>query len=198
MAIYLNDNLSVLAPRPADKRYGTYSSVAEALSAIEPIVRHQGLTAGVVIGGQLKEYWFRDGITDPDFIEKTFGGPVDAPEHVFILQVTGDDETVSVGPNQYHMRLPFPIQLLDVQASLTLEPEGSEVIVDIKSSGLSIFTSLLKIDPLTLYSGASEAPMTLSTTEFNENSEFIVDVLQVGSSQAGEGLKVYLLAKRKE
>jgi hypothetical protein len=74
MAINLNDNLIVQAPKATDERYGPYDSTAEALSVIEPIIRYQGLTAGVYILGQLTEYWFWNGILDIDFVEKT-GGP---------------------------------------------------------------------------------------------------------------------------
>jgi hypothetical protein len=74
MAINLNDNLIVQAPKATDERYGPYTSVVEALVEIEPIVRYQGLTAGVFILGVLKEYWFGDGILDINFVEKGSSG----------------------------------------------------------------------------------------------------------------------------
>ena len=76
MAINLNDNLIVQAPKATDERYGPYDSTAEALSVIEPIIRYPGLTAGIYILGQLTEYWFWNGILDTDFVEKTGGSGI--------------------------------------------------------------------------------------------------------------------------
>jgi hypothetical protein len=96
MAINLNDNLIVQAPKATDERYGPYDSTAEALSVIEPIIRYPGLTAGVYILGQLTEYWFWNGILDADFVEKTGGsgiigatGPTGATGATGAVGVTG-------------------------------------------------------------------------------------------------------------
>lgn len=74
MAINLNDNLLVNAPKAADKRYGPYPTREDALAALPSAVRFEGLTVGTLSGG-LKEYWFKGGIADENLIEKIAGEP---------------------------------------------------------------------------------------------------------------------------
>lgn len=70
MGIALGDNINVTAGLPTDCRYynGTtsYASVAEANGVLVAGIRYVGLT--VNIGGV--EYWYRDGISDGDLIQK--------------------------------------------------------------------------------------------------------------------------------
>jgi hypothetical protein len=70
MAILLNDNLSIQAPLSADARYGPHADVATALSAVILANRFQGLTVGVISGGAIVEYWFRDGTANGNLILK--------------------------------------------------------------------------------------------------------------------------------
>ena len=74
MAIVLSDNIQVNAPKPIDSRYSNnlvpYSDVSIANAAIVSGVRYTGLTINV--GGN--EYWYKNGITDPDLIIKLGGG----------------------------------------------------------------------------------------------------------------------------
>lgn len=74
MAININDNFEVNAPKPTDARYGVYADTATALTAIPSSIRYQGLTVGVLVSGAVIEYWFKDGVADLDLIEKTTGG----------------------------------------------------------------------------------------------------------------------------
>ena len=50
MAITLNDNLNVLAPKPLDDRYGPYTGVTHANNTIDNANRYIGLTVGVLTG----------------------------------------------------------------------------------------------------------------------------------------------------
>lgn len=66
-----------------DALYGPWNSVEEALNNIPgPTTigsittegqRHVGLTAGVITTDGVVEYWFKNGISDSDFIVKTSG-----------------------------------------------------------------------------------------------------------------------------
>lgn len=72
MAIILNDNLDIRAPKSTDNRYVNggvfpYISISEVTSIIPESYRHIGLT--VNISGV--EYWFKDGITDSDLVIKS-------------------------------------------------------------------------------------------------------------------------------
>lgn len=72
MAIILNDNLDIRAPKSTDNRYVNggvfpYISVAEVTSTIPESYRHIGLTVNI----QGEEYWFKEGVTDSDLVLKS-------------------------------------------------------------------------------------------------------------------------------
>ena len=74
MAIELNDNIKVLAPKPIDSRYFKpnnvpWVSVNEVNLTIPSVERHQGLT--VNIAGV--EYWYKDDINNGDLVVKSNG-----------------------------------------------------------------------------------------------------------------------------
>ena len=78
MAIIINDNLSPLAPKILDNRYGPYSSTTQANQSIDVAFRVVGLTVGVLSGSTtfsggryttstdgVLEYWYYTGISIP-------------------------------------------------------------------------------------------------------------------------------------
>lgn len=68
--IELSAGIVVGANRPIDAKYGPYASLAEALADIGTTLRYKGLTVGIETGGQVVEYWFRDGVANSDLVEK--------------------------------------------------------------------------------------------------------------------------------
>jgi hypothetical protein len=77
MAITFNDNLNVSATKPVDRRYGTYNgtSISNAISVANAATvageRYKGLTVGLTVNfGPVIEYWYKDGITNNDLVEK--------------------------------------------------------------------------------------------------------------------------------
>jgi hypothetical protein len=68
--IELSAGIVVGAARPIDAKFGPYASTATALADIGPALRYKGLTIGIESGTAVIEYWFRDGITNADFVEK--------------------------------------------------------------------------------------------------------------------------------
>jgi hypothetical protein len=75
MAIVLNDNFRIFAPKPADDRYLNnglvYTSVSEVNTTITSSQRYIGLT--VLIQGETKpdEFWYNEGISDHHLVLKT-------------------------------------------------------------------------------------------------------------------------------
>lgn len=53
-----------------DERYGPYDSVSAALTALTTSKRCVGLTIGVKSGNSITEYWFKDGVSDYNLVEK--------------------------------------------------------------------------------------------------------------------------------
>jgi hypothetical protein len=66
MSITLNDNFRSEFPKPLDERYGSYTTIQDALNNLPSYKRYKGLTA--LVGSD--EYWFKDGILDGDFVAK--------------------------------------------------------------------------------------------------------------------------------
>ena len=58
------------APAALDAKFGPYNSVTDALNDLTSGLRYRGLTVGVFVSGVLKEYWFRDGTENTDFVQK--------------------------------------------------------------------------------------------------------------------------------
>lgn len=99
MAIIINDNLSPLAPKILDNRYGPYSSITQANLAIDVAFRVVGLTVGVLSGSTtfsggryissssgVIEYWYYTGIDDSDLVLKSSSEfpPTPAPSSGFV------------------------------------------------------------------------------------------------------------------
>ena len=70
MAILLNDNIRIGAGLALDSRYGPYANTAAAIAAIPTSTRSQGLLIGIISGGVLSEYYFKNGVADDDLILK--------------------------------------------------------------------------------------------------------------------------------
>lgn len=77
MALTISDivnftgNDSEFNPYPQmDERYGPYDSVSAALTALTTPKRCVGLTIGVKSGNSITEYWFKDGVSDSNLVEK--------------------------------------------------------------------------------------------------------------------------------
>jgi hypothetical protein len=68
--IELSAGIVVGAAKPIDAKFGPYASTAAALADIGPALRYKGLTIGIESGSAVVEYWFRDGTTNADFVEK--------------------------------------------------------------------------------------------------------------------------------
>lgn len=77
-----NDNIQTDAPKHIDNRYGPiengmtvpFSSVAAALASekLNPYLRFVGATHLVMVNGIQREYWFKDGVEDVNFVLKGF------------------------------------------------------------------------------------------------------------------------------
>jgi hypothetical protein len=73
--------------KPVDSKYGPYTSTAAALADITASLRYQGLTVGITTASGVVEYWFKAGVADADFVEKTTGA-VGVPAGALIISKT--------------------------------------------------------------------------------------------------------------
>lgn len=131
---------------------------------------------------------------DGNNVENNQGG-----EYVnFQLIVAASDEFTNLtqGTNKVTFRVPREIKLTEVRASVNTAPVGSAILVDIKQNASSIFSTQLQIDAGTKTSVGSSVPAVISTETLTDDAELTVDIVQVGSSVPGTGLKITLLGYR--
>ena len=69
--IQLSAGIVVGSNTSVDAKYGPYADVATANSEIGSTLRYKGLTVGILVSGSVVEYWYKDGITDSDLVEKS-------------------------------------------------------------------------------------------------------------------------------
>jgi hypothetical protein len=198
MSINLNDNLIVQAPKATDDRYGPYESEAEATSSIENIVRYQGLTAGVIVGGEVVDYWFKDGIADLDFVVKTTGGSGGTAGIVGDIGFACSDEITDLTTGlRLTFHAPYSLDISQIKLSCNSPPLGSNLIVDIKDNGTSIFTDKPFVpDGAEIESSVYTLTSAPDPYVLNVDNEVTVFIDQVGSTSAGRGLKVWLLGNK--
>lgn len=84
-----------ISQEPNDLRYGPYTAIGTAVgetfhvdSPMTPGNRFIGLTVGIVTGGMVEDYWFKDGTADGDLIIKTSGGGGGAPLYATSVPLT--------------------------------------------------------------------------------------------------------------
>jgi hypothetical protein len=113
----------------------------------------------------------------------------------FSLVVAASDETtaLTVGTAKTTFRMPKNITLVSVKASLTTAATGSSFQINIKKNGVTIFSTNLTLNAGSRTSVGATVPYVLSTTSFTDDDEITVDIVAVGSTVAGAGLKVALI-----
>ena len=110
-----------------------------------------------------------------------------------IIASASDEDTpiaVDLVTAKTTFRAPYPLALAYVRASLTTPPTGASFIVDVHMNGVTMFSTLLSIDPTEKTSVTASVPAVLSVTSVPDDAEFTVFVTQVGSTLAGTGLKI--------
>lgn len=93
-------------------------------------------------------------------------------------------------------RMPFAMTLTSVRASVNTAPTVSSIIVDVKESGASIFSTLLSIDATEKTSVTAATPAVISDSSLADDAEITISTTQIGSGVAGAGLKITLIGTR--
>lgn len=98
MAIILNDNIRVNAPKPQeDKRMNNgvpYTSVAQANSLLNPVVdRYESLEVVIGTPSNWSIYWYKDGVADSDLVLKQESDVTAAGNNNFTGQNTFEEIT---------------------------------------------------------------------------------------------------------
>ena len=126
------------------------------------------------------------------------GPPGNSLLDTIIASCSDEFSPLSIGGPKTTFRAPYPMDLAVVgsegyiRASLTTANTGADLIIDITMNGVTMFSTLLRIDAGERTSVTSAIPAVLSITDIPDDAEFLVYITQVGSGFAGSGLKVAL------
>lgn len=117
-----------------------------------------------------------------------------------ILETLGfacSDETAALTTGlKVTFRMPYAMTLSSVRISLATAATIGSFIVDVKQGGVSIFSTLVSIDATELTSTTATTPAVLSTTELTDDSLMTIHVTQIGSGDAGKGLKLLFIGNK--
>ena len=108
----------------------------------------------------------------------------------FIVACSDESTSLTTTTSAVTFRVPFGMYLNSVRASVNIAPVGSTIIVDVKQTGSSIFTTKLSIDASEETSITAATPAVISNPNLTDDAKVIVSIDQVGSSTAGKGLKL--------
>lgn len=114
------------------------------------------------------------------------------------IGIACSDETtdLTTGTAKATFRMPYAMTLTEVRASVTTAPTGAALQIDINENGTTIFSTEPTIDAGEKTTATAATPSVLSDTALADDSEITVDIVQVGSTIAGAGLKVWLIGVR--
>jgi len=145
---------------------------------------------------------------NPHAVTKADIGISAADEEVFRqveipLSLSDEHLDLVVGSNKIRFRVPHALQIVELRAYVNVAPLGAPIEIDIlidpeDSGGGSIFGSdgLMTIDAGERTSTTASAPYTLEVVNIPDDSELTVDLVQVGSTQAGRGLKMWVIGRK--
>lgn len=91
---------------------------------------------------------------------------------------------------------PYNFEVEEVIAGSDDAPTGAALIVDILEGGVSILDDLLQIDDGETSSLTSAAPATIDDAAITKGSKVEFEITQIGSTNAGKGLVVWLVGRR--
>lgn len=164
------------------------------------------VSAGGGVGGVGVTEW--TGLTDTpsSYIGQAFKKPrVNAGETAieFIVDtesigIAASDETtdLTTGVAKATFRMPFAMTLTEVRANVNDAPTGSVLTVDINEGGASVLSTKITIDIGEKTSVTAAAPPVISDAALADDAEMTIDIDTIGSTNAGKGLKVWLIGTR--
>lgn len=121
------------------------------------------------------------------------------PFDTFIVACSDENSPIIPTADIVTFRAPFPMEMDTggyIRFSLTSPPTGQAFIIDITMNGVSMFSTLPRIDVGETTSVTSQVPGVLSTATIPDDAEFKVTVVQCGSINSGTGLKVSITGEK--
>jgi len=114
----------------------------------------------------------------------------------FIIPASAESGNLTTGTGVVKFRMPYAFTLTGVRASVGTAPTGSTVTVDINEGGVSVLSTELTIDATEKTSTTAATPVVISDSALADDAEITIDIDAVGSTVAGEGLKITLIGNQ--
>jgi len=114
----------------------------------------------------------------------------------FMVACSDETTALTTGTAKVTFRMPHAMTLSSVRLSVNTAPTGSVIIVDVKQSGSTIFSTKPQIATSAFTSVGGAVPGVLSTTSLTDDAEITINLDQIGSTIAGKGLKVTFIGTR--
>jgi len=111
----------------------------------------------------------------------------------FIIACSDESSDLETGNNKCRIRTPYAFTLTAVRASVNTAPTGSTISIQITEGGSDILSTPITIDTSELTSVSAATAPVISDNSLADDAIIGIDLDQVGSSDAGTGLKVTLI-----
>ena len=114
----------------------------------------------------------------------------------FVIAASDETSDLETGTNKVRFRMPYAFTVTAVRCSVNTAPTGSTLVVDINEGGSTILSTKLSIDISETTSTTAATPPVISDTALADDSIIGIDIDQIGSTNAGTGLKVTIIGNR--
>tara|TARA_R100001244_G_C5159340_1_gene130788 strand:+ start:116 stop:535 length:420 start_codon:yes stop_codon:yes gene_type:complete len=123
-----------------------------------------------------------------------------SPVESFIIACSDEGTALTTGTDKVSFRMPYAFTLKagasGITASCNQAPTGAILTVDINEAGSTILSTKLTIDISETTSTTAATPPVISDLSLASDALMTVDIDQIGSSNAGTGLKITLIGQK--
>ena len=114
----------------------------------------------------------------------------------FVVACSDEDSDLTTG-TKVTFRMPYAFTVTAVRASLTTSATGGTLLtVDIIESGTTILSTKITIDASETTSTSAVTPPVISDSALADDAQMTIDIDNIGSTNPGKGLKVYIIGYR--
>ena len=111
----------------------------------------------------------------------------------FVLACSDETTDLTTG-TKLTFRMPYAFTVSEVRASLTTAGTGGTLVtVDINEGGTTILSTQITIDASETTSEDASTPPVINDPNLADDAEMTIDIDNVGSTNTGKGLKVYII-----
>jgi len=115
------------------------------------------------------------------------------PTLSFIVSLTAEDGDATVADDLAQIRMPFAFELTAVRAFCNTAPTGANLQFDIEEAGSTILSTLIEIDATEKTSTTAGTPPVISDSTLADDAIISFNCDQIGSGDAGAGIKLVLI-----